>query len=312
MPEGSAALDTPHTLTNDSLTETEHAEAVEIHAPAEESAARVTPQPELLAAASAATEPAEDIPLPMNASTSAGTTAPAVAPVGDVVASAHPVAAAAPLAPEAAEDGAPIPRKLFYKINEVARITKVEPYVLRYWETKFPMLAPGKESGNQRRYRPADIEMVERIKELLYTEKYTIAGAVDKLKEEAREKRKAGASAPARGGKSAAARTAPAPATAAAAEAPDEASGDLFPAELSAAERAAQALALAAAAAPSAPVGAGGAILLSVPAGISEGISSLRKNVRSLIDETRAWRESVANARPAVAPSAPAPLEHRG
>lgn len=76
------------------------------------------------------------------------------------------------------------PKKLFYKIQEVANIVGVEPYVLRYWETKFPMLSPDKDGADQRRYRQKDIELILRIRELLYEEKYTIAGAVARLKEE--------------------------------------------------------------------------------------------------------------------------------
>jgi len=77
------------------------------------------------------------------------------------------------------------PRKLFYKIQEVANIVGVEPYVLRYWETRFPMLAPEKDAADQRRYRQKDIELLLRIRQLLHVEKYTIAGAVEKLKDEA-------------------------------------------------------------------------------------------------------------------------------
>lgn len=75
-----------------------------------------------------------------------------------------------------------IPEKLFYKINEVATITQVKPYVLRYWETEFPMLAPEKDENDQRRYRKADIELILQIKRLLYEEKFTIAGARKQLK----------------------------------------------------------------------------------------------------------------------------------
>lgn len=84
------------------------------------------------------------------------------------------------------------PKKLFYRINEVAKITGVETYVLRYWETKFPMLAPEKDSSDQRRYRQPDIELVMRIKELLYQDKFTIAGAVEKLQSESSQKKKGG------------------------------------------------------------------------------------------------------------------------
>ena len=76
-----------------------------------------------------------------------------------------------------------IPEKLFYRINEVATITQVKPYVLRYWETEFPTLAPEKDDNDQRRYRKADIEVVLQIKRLLYEEKFTIAGARKQLKE---------------------------------------------------------------------------------------------------------------------------------
>lgn len=74
------------------------------------------------------------------------------------------------------------PRKLFYRIQEVADIVGVEPYVLRYWETKFPMLQPEKDAADQRRYRQRDIDLLLKIRDLLYAEKYTIAGAVEKLR----------------------------------------------------------------------------------------------------------------------------------
>ncbi len=74
-----------------------------------------------------------------------------------------------------------IPEKLFYRINEVASLTGVKPYVLRYWETEFPTLTPEKDQNDQRRYRRQDIELVLQIKALLYDEKYTIAGARRKL-----------------------------------------------------------------------------------------------------------------------------------
>lgn len=76
------------------------------------------------------------------------------------------------------------PRKLFYKIQEVADIVGVEAYVLRYWETKFPMLQPDKDANDQRRYRTKDVDLLLRIRELLYVQKYTIAGAVEVLKGE--------------------------------------------------------------------------------------------------------------------------------
>jgi DNA-binding transcriptional MerR regulator len=70
-----------------------------------------------------------------------------------------------------------LPQKLFYRIQEVSRITGVKPYVLRYWETEFASLRPEKGQNDQRRYRPEDIELVQKIKRLLYEEKFTIAGA---------------------------------------------------------------------------------------------------------------------------------------
>ncbi|MCX7019208.1 MAG: MerR family transcriptional regulator [bacterium] len=75
-----------------------------------------------------------------------------------------------------------IPDKLFYKINEVSTLTQVKPYVLRYWETEFPMLTPEKDEHDQRRYRKGDIEIILQIKRLLYDEKFTIAGARKQLK----------------------------------------------------------------------------------------------------------------------------------
>lgn len=75
-----------------------------------------------------------------------------------------------------------IPEKLFYRINEVSTITQVKPYVLRYWETEFPTLSPEKDENDQRRYRKSDIELILEIKHLLYTEKFTIAGARKQLR----------------------------------------------------------------------------------------------------------------------------------
>lgn len=79
-----------------------------------------------------------------------------------------------------------IPEKLFFKIGEVCDITEVQAHVLRYWESEFPMLAPQKNRAGQRTYRKRDVEMVLRIKELLYEDQYTIAGAKKKLTSEIR------------------------------------------------------------------------------------------------------------------------------
>ena len=75
-----------------------------------------------------------------------------------------------------------IPEKMFYRINEASRITWLKPYVLRYWETEFKQLKPEKDAGDQRRYRQKDIDLILEIKHLLYEEKFTIAGAREKLK----------------------------------------------------------------------------------------------------------------------------------
>ncbi len=79
-----------------------------------------------------------------------------------------------------------IPEKLFFRIGEVCELIKVQPHVLRYWETEFPMLAPQKNRAGQRVYRRKDVEMVLRIRDLLYEEKFTIAGAKKKLMDELR------------------------------------------------------------------------------------------------------------------------------
>src|SRR6266513_1977144 len=68
-----------------------------------------------------------------------------------------------------------------YKIGEVCRMADVQPYVLRYWETEFPLLAPNKSGGGQRLYTRREIDVILRIKQLLYSEGFTIAGAKKKL-----------------------------------------------------------------------------------------------------------------------------------
>lgn len=72
------------------------------------------------------------------------------------------------------------PKKSF-KIGEVCRMADVAPYVLRYWETEFPPLSPNKTGGGQRLYSQREIEIILRIKQLLYSEGFTIAGAKKKL-----------------------------------------------------------------------------------------------------------------------------------
>ncbi|CAN5209661.1 hypothetical protein BH20ACI1_BH20ACI1_25970 [soil metagenome] len=80
-----------------------------------------------------------------------------------------------------------IPEKIFFKIGEVCDIVDVQAHVLRYWETEFPMLSPQKNRSGQRSYRRRDVEIALRIKELLYEELYTTAGARKRLQVEMRE-----------------------------------------------------------------------------------------------------------------------------
>ncbi len=79
-----------------------------------------------------------------------------------------------------------IPDKLFFKIGEVCELVGVQAHVLRYWETEFPMLQPQKNRAGQRTYRRKDVEMALRVKQLLYEEGFTIAGAKRKLMSEGR------------------------------------------------------------------------------------------------------------------------------
>src|SRR2546427_10054179 len=79
-----------------------------------------------------------------------------------------------------------IPDKLFFKIGEVCELVEVQAHVLRYWESEFPMLQPQKNRAGQRTYRRKDVEMALRIRELLYDEGFTIAGAKRKLANEGR------------------------------------------------------------------------------------------------------------------------------
>ena len=79
-----------------------------------------------------------------------------------------------------------IPEKLFFKIGEVCELAGVQAHVLRYWESEFPMLAPQKNRAGQRVYRKRDVEIALRIKELLYEDQYTIAGAKKRLSNDLR------------------------------------------------------------------------------------------------------------------------------
>lgn len=103
-----------------------------------------------------------------------------------------------------------IPEKIYFRIGEVSELANLPTYVLRFWETEFSQLKPTKSSTGQRMYRRKDVESVMRIRRLLYEEGFTIAGAREKLKEEARAQRSPAvaavpapqlAAAPARGAK---------------------------------------------------------------------------------------------------------------
>ena len=76
----------------------------------------------------------------------------------------------------------PAIKKLYYSISEVSEITKLKAYVLRYWETEFSQLSPPKNRAGNRTYRQKDIEIILKIKDLLYDKKYTIDGARNCLK----------------------------------------------------------------------------------------------------------------------------------
>lgn len=76
-----------------------------------------------------------------------------------------------------------IPEKLYYKIGEVAKFTGVKTHVLRYWETEFKAIRPNKSRSNQRLYRKQDVELILHLKDLLYNQGFTIAGARKKLRE---------------------------------------------------------------------------------------------------------------------------------
>jgi len=77
--------------------------------------------------------------------------------------------------------------KLYYRIGEVESLTGVPAYVLRYWESEFKLLRPKKNPAGQRLYRPRDLELVQRIKTLLYEERLTLEGAKKRLLTESRK-----------------------------------------------------------------------------------------------------------------------------
>jgi DNA-binding transcriptional MerR regulator len=81
-----------------------------------------------------------------------------------------------------------IPDKLYFRIGEVSRLCSLPSYVLRFWETEFPQLKPSKSGTGQRMYRRIDVESVLRIKNLLYDQGFTIAGARQQLRAELKRK----------------------------------------------------------------------------------------------------------------------------
>jgi DNA-binding transcriptional MerR regulator len=92
----------------------------------------------------------------------------------------------------AVESGVPeIPDKLYFKIGEVSELLGVEPYVLRFWETEFSHLTPKKSGTGHRLYRKKDVELLLRIKHLLYEKRFTIEGARQTLQAEGRSASKA-------------------------------------------------------------------------------------------------------------------------
>jgi DNA-binding transcriptional MerR regulator len=78
-----------------------------------------------------------------------------------------------------------LPDKLYFKIGEVAKLVGVKPYVLRYWETEFSIVRPGKTRSRHRLYRRKDVETLLEIRRLLHAERYTIEGAKRRLRERA-------------------------------------------------------------------------------------------------------------------------------
>src|ERR1043166_5537465 len=76
-----------------------------------------------------------------------------------------------------------IPHKPYFAIGEVSELWAVKPHVLRYWEQECPQLRPVKRRGNRRYYQPEDVQMVRRIRSLLYDQGFTIGGARQRLKE---------------------------------------------------------------------------------------------------------------------------------
>ena len=83
---------------------------------------------------------------------------------------------------------AELPHKRYYAIGEVSELCGIKPHVLRYWEQEFPQLKPIKRRGNRRYYQFDDVEMVRRIRSLLYEQGFTIGGARQRLREARQER----------------------------------------------------------------------------------------------------------------------------
>src|SRR5687768_17895833 len=81
------------------------------------------------------------------------------------------------------DDLPPIPGKRYFAIGEVSELCAVKPHVLRYWEQEFPQLKPVKRRGNRRYYQHDDVQMIRRIRSLLYEQGFTIGGARQRLRE---------------------------------------------------------------------------------------------------------------------------------
>jgi len=73
--------------------------------------------------------------------------------------------------------------RLYYRIGEVSRITGLKPHVLRYWESEFKVIKPYKGGSLQRLYRKKDLDLILKIKKLLYEDGFTIAGAKRKIRD---------------------------------------------------------------------------------------------------------------------------------
>jgi DNA-binding transcriptional MerR regulator len=99
--------------------------------------------------------------------------------------------------PKRAVETPTIPDRLYFKIGDVARICKIEPYVLRFWESQFPQLKPNKSGTGQRLYRKRDVEIAVEIKRLVYGEGYTLSGARQVLGQSRRAEPQAATPAPA-------------------------------------------------------------------------------------------------------------------